>query len=94
MTKLEYLLVTLGEEAAEVVQACSKAVRFGLYDPTREKPARRLILEELADMLAVLDLLEEEGVFTPDEITDDMLDAAKARKLEKMQHSRERGILE
>jgi len=92
MTKTEYLLATLAEEAAEVAQACCKALRFGLNDPTREVPAEIRIIEELADLEAVVDLLKEAGVQLG--IRYEVYAKAKQRKLDKMAHSIERGILE
>ena len=66
MTKIEYLHQCLQEELAEVIQASSKCVRFGAHgkDPEAEKgsPDNSKHLEfELCDVIAIVELLVEEG---------------------------------
>lgn len=63
MTREQYLLTCLAEECAEVAQAASKAIRFGL-DPLSGRPEKyrkvnnRGDLEaELGDLLAVASML-------------------------------------
>ena len=63
MTKerTQYLLVKLMEEAAEVIQACSKAYRFGLdynHPDYGEGTNRAQITAELTDVLAAASLLK------------------------------------
>lgn len=57
MDNTQYLLVCLAEECAEVVQECSKAIRFGLDDDYREETPRERIAQELEDMFGVYSLL-------------------------------------
>lgn len=64
MNETEHLLTILAEEAAEVAQACCKALRFGLEDtnPNTGCSARLEIQKELLDLLAVADMLVKCGV--------------------------------
>jgi len=64
MNKIEHLLLCLAEEAGEVVQAAGKAGRFGLNDqPSPDKLSNNeYIVREVNDVLAILELLKEEGV--------------------------------
>lgn len=64
MTRTEYLLTSLAEEASEVTHSACKALRFGLddvYAVTLTTP-RLDIAVELDDVRAVVELLEESGV--------------------------------
>jgi NTP pyrophosphatase (non-canonical NTP hydrolase) len=89
MNETEYLLTTLSEECAEVAQRACKAIRFGLAEvqPGQQEDNTRRLERELADLIAVADLLglrvrEEDKV-------------AKIEKLKKyMGYSREIGTLE
>ncbi len=63
MNRTEHLLVKLMEECDEVSQRASKALRFGLSEI---QPGQRLnnserIEEEAADLLGILEILQEEG---------------------------------
>ena len=51
----------LQEECAEVIQAVSKISRFGLDNvkPGKPKTNREHLEEELGDMLAMIDILQE-----------------------------------
>lgn len=88
MNETEYLLVVLSEECAEVAQRASKAIRFGLSEiqPGQQEDNRRRLEGELADLMAVAELLrlcirEEDKT-------------AKIAKLKKfMEYSRAMGIL-
>lgn len=63
MTIEEHLLVTLGEEAAELQKVIAKALRFGLDDTWRDAEytdsPRNLILKELNDLMAVAEMLAQ-----------------------------------
>lgn len=63
MTKQEHLLTCLAEECAEVQQAVAKALRFGLTDgyPNTDRTNAGDIARELADLVAVAEMLEESG---------------------------------
>ena len=64
LTKEEYLLACLGEECAEVIQAISKASRFGINHnyPKRGMTNKENIEYEIHDLLAVLEMLQEIGI--------------------------------
>tara|TARA_B100000029_G_scaffold511894_1_gene607106 strand:- start:98 stop:328 length:231 start_codon:yes stop_codon:yes gene_type:complete len=54
--KTELLIITM-EECGELVQACSKVYRHG-----NKKRDRKLLSEEVGDVLAMMSLLIEEGL--------------------------------
>ncbi len=68
MTRTEYLLTCLAEEAAEVTQEASKCLRFGateVYAPIGFSNAERL-RREINDLCAIIYLLQSEGIFDPE----------------------------
>lgn len=71
----------LSEECAEVIQAISKVHRFGLdnYKPGKPKTNREHLEEELGDLLAMIDILEDMEV-----VSWDNLEIAKQAKIEKL----------
>lgn len=70
---IKYLLLKLAEEAGEVVVA---AVKHRIH---RSKQTRRRLEGEVADLLAIVDLLIERGGLKPGRIT----------KLQSERHARE-----
>jgi len=60
MNKTEHILACIIEECAEVQQAATKALRFGLEDRYPDRPPntsnRQDIISELADLRAVMDM--------------------------------------
>lgn len=64
MNLIENLLLTAGEEAAELTKAFSKANRFGMdsVDPKTELTAAATVVKEYNDILAVIELLRDRGV--------------------------------
>ena len=66
MNKQEHLLTILGEEGAEIAQIVSKINRFGLEEVNVLEPDgpdnRDRLVDELNDLLAVADLLVEDGI--------------------------------
>lgn len=63
MSDIKEILLILQEECAEVIQAVSKCERFGAnnYKPGKPKTNKHHLEEELGDLLAMIDLLEEKG---------------------------------
>ena len=63
MNKTEHLLACLAEECAEVQHAVAKALRFGLDDGYLGAASTNAqdIAREFADVLAVVEMLEEDG---------------------------------
>jgi NTP pyrophosphatase (non-canonical NTP hydrolase) len=73
----------LSEECAEVIQAVSKCHRFGLdnYKPNKPKTNREHLEEELGDLLAMIDILQEMDVVSWTNI--ERAQEAKIEKLKK-----------
>ena len=79
-SKLNETLIITQEECAEVVQSISKVFRFGIDNSHKSgKTQRENLTTEVGDLLAMIDLLVEQGVFTQAE-----LDVAKQAKIEKL----------
>ncbi len=88
MNRTEYLLIVLAEECAEVAQVACKGLRFGLDDigPGKKENNLRSLERELADLLAVVELLDL-SIREEDK-------EAKFRKVAKyMEYSRKAGTL-
>ena len=66
MNENEYLLTCLGEEAAEVIQGASKAIRFGVnsanYSALEHLSNKQMIINELNDMMAIVSMLVDKKV--------------------------------
>lgn len=79
--KTTEVMLILQEECAEVIQAISKCLRFGIdnYKPGKPKTNREHLEEELGDLLAMIDILLEIG-----EINDVALETATMNKIEKL----------
>jgi NTP pyrophosphatase (non-canonical NTP hydrolase) len=58
MIKTDEIMYILQEECAEVTQAISKCLRFGIdnYKPGKSKTNREHLAEELGDLQAMIDL--------------------------------------
>jgi NTP pyrophosphatase (non-canonical NTP hydrolase) len=71
----------LQEECAEVIQAVSKINRFGLdnFKPGKPKTNREHLEEELGDMLAMIDILQEMDI-----VSYTSIEKAQAAKIEKL----------
>ena len=89
MNRVEHLLTQLGEECAEVAQRSSKAARFGLLE-VQDAPENvghlnnsERIIVEYADILAVVEMLADEGHLVINHETLALLKKAKKEKIEK-----------
>lgn len=62
MDKEQFYLKLIEEECAEIIQVCSKASRFGIdnYHKDLAKSNRIRLKEEINDLFAVLQLLQDE----------------------------------
>lgn len=83
MNKLPEILTILVEECAEVTQLACKIQRFGLDSCHPNDPSitnKELLIGELGDLLALIDILISEGKFDVEEIN-----AAKVAKILKLQ---------
>jgi NTP pyrophosphatase (non-canonical NTP hydrolase) len=92
MNKVEHLLTCLVEECAEVQQAVTKALRFGLDDDFKETTPKQDIIRECIEVIAVIKLLEEEGII---ELTGVItaIEQKKAKIRHYMEYAKERGTL-
>ena len=79
--RTQEILLILQEECAEVTQAVSKCFRFGIDNVKPGKPLtnRHHLENELGDLLAMVDLLEQFG-----EIDRHNIEKAKHGKFEKL----------
>lgn len=94
MNRTEHLLACLAEECAEVQHAVAKALRFGLDDgyPGAASTNAQDIAREFQDVLAVVEMLEDEGAL--DCTTDlEAIDRKKARVSEYMGYAESVGSL-
>ena len=95
MDKREHLLTIFSEECAEVAQRVSKALRFGTSEIQPGQPwsnGQRIGLE-FADLMAVWDMLIDEGVLSPPESLDRLIYAKREKVLKYMDYSRGVGTL-
>lgn len=62
LSKLDYTLIHLIEEASEIQKAASKALRFGIdhIDPKNNKPNIQNISDELHDLDSIKIILQTE----------------------------------
>jgi len=97
MNKTEHLLVCLGEEFTEVAHRCSKALRFGAGDiqPGQDLTNAERIVQEFNEALAVIELLQENGVLPSWHILDrDAIGAKKIKIAKFMSYAETRGALQ
>ena len=80
MSKVQEILDILQEECGELIVAVSKVRRFGLDNSYKDGGTQRAHLtQEAGDVILMIHLLVEQGVFTMDE-----LQQASQRKAEKL----------
>lgn len=92
MNKTEHLLTCLAEECAEIQQAVTKALRFGLHDDFKETTPAQDIARECCDLIAVIEMLEEAGIIKKAG-TIYAIEQKKARVLHYMEYAKEHGTL-
>lgn len=95
MTRLQHLLVCLTEECAEVAQAATKALRFGLDDinPHLNITAESQLTLELIDLKTVVEMLIQEGVSLQHEDEFNLMNLKEAKVEKFLKFSHERGQL-
>ena len=76
----EETLRILQEECAEVIQAISKVFRFELDGVYNDRTNRQRLTEEIGDLLAMVDLLEQQGI-----VDKNLLIQYKRRKFNKLE---------
>lgn len=71
MRELEHALSLVAEEAAEIVHACTKAMRFGVHDGVGPLSNIDVLQKEFNDFLATIDnlnsKLEQEDIICQDD---------------------------
>ena len=72
-------LLILQEECSEVIQATSKCFRFGINGMYLKESNRDRLEQEIGDVLAMIDILSNQG-----EISLDRINEAKQRKFKKL----------
>jgi NTP pyrophosphatase (non-canonical NTP hydrolase) len=79
--KIKEVMDILQEECAEVIQAVSKISRFGIdnFKPGKPKTNREHLEEEIGDMMAMIDIMLEQGI-----VRADQLEEAKQNKKYKL----------
>lgn len=95
LNRVEHLLTCLTEECAEIQQAVAKALRFGLNDghPGRMTSNAGDIMIEYADLVAVFELLQEEGVIGQIDTLRETIDQKKIKVKRYMEYAKSRGTL-
>ena len=95
MNTTEHLLTCLAEECAELQQAISKALRFGLQDryPGSNTTNAQDIAKESIDVLAVIELVQEQGIISKPRESKAMVDAKRKRVNEYMKYAKTTGAL-
>ena len=81
MDKEREILLIAQEECAEVIQAISKCFRFGLDNvkPGKPKTNREHLEEELGDLIAMLNIMCENGM-----VNYDAVEEAAKQKVQKL----------
>jgi len=98
MNVTEHLLVCLNEELLEVAKNVDKALRFGIddrniLDPEGPTNRERMILE-LNDIMGVVEMLVEKGVFPEDWRDAELSKVKKVRVTRFMEYARQHGTLD
>ncbi len=96
MTRDEHLYTIAGEEAVEIAQRCSKAVRFGGAEvqPGQTLDNRTRILQEYADLVGVLEMLGFSVGPGPLDPLRPWVDAKKLKVEQFLRYSEECGTLQ
>ncbi len=80
MNKIQEILDILQEECGELIVSASKVRRFGLDNSYKNGGTQREhLVQEAGDVMLMIDLLIDRGVFTVEE-----LNSAKQRKADKL----------
>ena len=95
MKRDDHLLVILAEEASEIIKDSTKALRFGIDDchPVTKETNRDRLVCELNDFIAMIEMLQTEGML-PLDVFDRVKIQAKKEKVERyLRYSQELGRL-
>lgn len=94
MNITEHLLCCLGEEGAEIAQDASKAMRFGPEDRYDAHSNRDRLLAEINDLMGVVVLLQELGLFPNIIFSPTDVARKRMRVLEFMRYAKSIGALQ
>lgn len=91
LSRKQYLLACLAEEAGEVAYACMKALRFGLDDgyPGTDRTNEGDIAIEIAHIKAIASMLDLQAAKSEGELIHEKI----GRVLHFMEYSEHKGIL-
>lgn len=89
----DHYFTCLNEEAGEVIQATCKCMRFSEQDgyPNTDRTNISDLTKEINDVLAVIELLQEEGVEFDRLFNREDIEAKKIRVKEWLHHSSKMG---
>lgn len=96
MNRVDHLLWNVAEECAEVAQRASKAARFSVNEIQTGQPFSNgeRMLHEYADLVAIMELLVEEGVLDAPKDFEDRVQAKKDRFNKFLERSKQYGTLD
>ena len=86
--KTKDMLIGAMEESSEVIQACSKAIRFGLdnHHPNRTETHRNEIVTEYYHLQAIIEKLQKDGMLPT--YSEDHIKYIKKGKLKRMRNTK------
>lgn len=92
----EYLFTCTGEESAEIGQAVSKILRFGLDDinPNTNQTNRVELVKEFNDLVGVLELIQERGIELPGLFDRNAIEQKKLKVIKYAEISKKLGRLQ
>ena len=95
MTPHEYLLTCMAEECIEVAQRALKASRFTLTEIQPNQPLNNSerIMIEYADLLGVMELMQEQGLLAEPANLRELIEAKKVKVLTYEDYSRQLGAV-
>jgi len=95
MNESEHLLVCLAEECAEIQQAVSKALRFGLRDgyPETGRTNAQDIRKEMVDLISVWELIEEKKIINHTQNNERDIKKKKERVIQYMNYAKSTGAV-
>lgn len=96
MNRTEYLLACVAEECAEIAQRATKAQRFGMFEvqPGQHLNNAARVALEFADLIGVVEMLEDHAGLSIIPVVRDRIDAKQAKVREFMAYSVECGTLD
>ena len=90
--KTKNMLIVAMEESAEIAQACSKAIRFGLVSrhPNKKKTHNHEILLEYYHLQSIIENLQAEGILPT--YTDGYIKSVKQNKIAKVERYMDKNV--